>query len=306
MKVYNSTLTSHGAPFDPQEEPSPEDTAAKYLEIRGNSRVHITKSNSYSYFYYCNLIADGWGVLSTDASGGFVYLEANNCKVQTIKSGYGTYADGLCHNFFNNCDFDVASMATVMAGESDCEFNNTNAKCGTYFALLHSVRGNPDEVGTLKVTGGEIECASPAVYVKSQNAVIHFDRVKMAVKDGILLKSVFNDDPNATKINGHKCYGIHASFLDMDISGDIVHEDPDRDMWVYLDATTLKGGVKDAYISIDPSSKWIATSDSEVTIIGGAAVSQIDALPGVTITAYSGEEGTHTLESGGKLILKTL
>jgi len=125
-------------------------------------------------------------------------------------------------------------MAAIIAGEADCTFRDTKAKCGTYFAMIHCVMGMPAEVSTLKVTGGEIACKSPAVIVNSQNAIISFDGVKMASESGILVKSAINDDPNATKTKGQKVYGIHATFRGMDVAGDVVHEDTDRNMYVYL------------------------------------------------------------------------
>jgi len=75
-------------------------------------------------------------------------------------------------------------------------------------------------------------------------------------------------------------------------------------MTVYLESATLKGAIKDAQISINQRSKWIATADSNVTIVGSVDVSQIDAPAGVTITAVAGESGTHKLAGGGTLILK--
>lgn len=308
LKVYNSTLTAHGAPFDSVPKstgPGPGAmTPPEALEIEGNCRAHCTMSNSYSYFYDSTIIADGWAALSTDASMGFVRLEANNCKVKTVNSGYGTYADGGCHNFFNNCDFDSACMAAILAGESDITFNDTMAKCGTYFAMIHCVMGLPVEVSTLKVTGGDIVCKKPAVIIKSQNAIINFDSVKMASECGILVKSIWNDDPNATKTKGQKVYGIHAAFKDMDIAGDIVHEDPDRTMSVYLESTTLKGAIKDAYLTMDGASKWQATAYSKVTLTGSVDVEQFDAPKGVTIVAVASENGIYRLASGGTLVVK--
>jgi hypothetical protein len=306
LKVYNSTLTSNGVPFEPDITNTEQ---KKQLEIDGNSRTHVTLSNSYSYFYYCTVIAEGWAALSTDGAQGFVYLEANNCTVKTLKSGYGTYADGWCHNYINNCDFDVASMAGIIAGEADITFRNTKAKCGTYFALIHSI-GMPAEVSTLSVTGGEIATKSPVVLVKSANAEIKFDGVKMASESGILLKSTVSGDPqaaNAANTKGQDVYGIHATFKEMDIAGDIIHaEDKEnRTMTVYLESTTLSGAIKDALISINPLSMWIATADSNVTIIGNIVLSQIDAPAGVTITAVGAESGTFTLASGGTLIVST-
>ncbi|MBP1607843.1 MAG: hypothetical protein H6Q04_78 [Acidobacteria bacterium] len=305
LKVYNSTLTAHGVPFTPD---TTNTEQKKQLEIDGNSRAHVTLSNSYSYFYYSTIIADGWAALSTDGSEGFVYLEANNCKVQTVKAGYGTYADMGCHNVINNCDFDVANMAGIIAGEADITFKDTKAKCGTYFALIHSI-GAPAEVSTLKVTGGEIATKSPVVLVKSANAEIQFDGVKMASESGILIKSTISVDPqaaNAADPKGEKVYGIQATFKDMDVTGDIIHTEDkaNRIMTLYLVSTMLKGAVKDASISFNPLSQWMATADSNVTLVGSVDVSQIDAPSGVTINAVAGQSGTYKLASGGTLILK--
>jgi len=307
LKVYNSTLRANGVPF----EPNYTDTEQKkQLEIDGNSRTHVTLSGSYSYFYYCDVIAEGWAALSTDGAQGFVYLEANNCTVKTIKSGYGTYADMGCHVAINDCDFDVASMAGIMAGEADITFRNTKARCGSYFVLMHSI-GGPEELSYLKVTGGEIESKSPVVLLKSCNADLSFEGVKMSSESGILLKSVISVDPQAARAadtKGQDVYGIQATFKDMYVEGDLDHsvDKENRNMTVYLEATTLKGAIKDARISLDPRSRWIATADSNTTIIGEIDLSQIDAPAGVTINAVAQESGTFTLPGGGTLILKNL
>jgi len=305
LKVYNSTLTANGVPFEPDITNTEQ---KKQLEIDGNSRTHVTLSNSYSYFYYCTVIAEGWAALSTDGAEGFVYLEANNCTIKTLKSGYGTYADMGCHVYINNSDFDVASMAGIMAGNADITFKDTKAKCGTYFALIHNI-GTPDEYSALTVTGGEISTKSPVVLIKSANADISFDGVNMTSESGVLLKSAISVDPQSAKTaktKAQEVYGIHATFKDMYVEGDIDHsaDKEHRNMTVYLESTTLKGAIKDAQISINPRSKWIATADSNVIIVGSIDISQIDAPAGVTVTAVAGESGTHKLASGGTLILK--
>ena len=307
LRVYNSTLTSNGEPFT---EDLTSTTQKQQLEVDGNCRCHVTLSNSYSYFYYSTIVSQGWAALSTDGAEGFVYLEANNCTVKTIKSGYGTYADGACHNVLNNCTFDVASMAAIIAGEADCTFNHTDAKCGSYFAIIHCVMGSTAEMGTLKVTGGNISTKKAAIVVKSANAEIQVDGAKINSASGVILKSIVSTDPNAQKtahIKGQKVYGIHATLKNMDLEGDIDHSDDkeNRGMTVYLEQTTLKGAIKDASIKMNRLSKWFATKDSNVTIIGDVDISQIDAPAGITITAIASEAGTRKLASCGTLVLKT-
>jgi hypothetical protein len=307
LKVYNCTLTANGVPFTPDTTSTDQ---KKQLEIDGNSRAHVTLSNSYSYFYYSTIISEGWAALSTDAADGFVYLEANDCTVRTLKSGYGTYADGMCHNVINRSDFDVASMAAIIADEADVTFNDTKAKCGSYFALVHAIAGQSNVAATLKVKGGEIATKKAAVLVKSANSNISFDGSKIVSEKGVLIESCVSVDPGAAKLahpaKSEKVYGIHATFKNMDVAGDIVHtaDKENRDMTVYLESTTLRGVIKDAYLSMNRLSKWIATADSNVIIIGDVDVSQIDAPAGVTITAVASVSGKCKLASCGTLILQ--
>ena len=134
--------------------------------------------------------------------------------------------------------------------------------------------------------------------------------MKFNSESGILLKSAAVidelDAALAAPTKGEKVFGIHATLKNMDVTGDVVHtEDMDnRNMTVYLEGTTLKGAIKDAAISMNRLSKWVATADSNVTIVGEVDVSQIDAPAGVTITAVAGQSGTYKLASCGTLILK--
>jgi len=308
LKVYNSTLKANGIPFTPDFTKGGVSPGQKtQMEVDGNCRGHVTLSNSSSYFYYSTIIAGGWGALSTDISDGFVYLEANHCTVKTITSGYGTYADPGCHGVFNHCDLDVAAMAAIIAGEGDVTFNDTKAKCASYLALIHNISA-ATSVGTLKVTGGEISTGKAAIRVKSANAEIVLDGAKIRTANGVLLESMVTVDPNAAK-SAHPnepVYGIHATLKNMDLEGDIVHtaDKENRGMTIYLEATTLKGAIKDASLKMNRLSKWYATKDSNVTLIGDVDISQIDAPAGVTITAIAGEAGTHKLASCGTLVVK--
>jgi hypothetical protein len=305
MYVYNSYLHGHGAPFGPSAanlEDAGHPPAA--LEISGNCRTHCTQSNSETYFYDSTIIGDGWAALSTDGSEGYVKLEANNCKVQTILSGYGAYADGMCHDFFNSCDFDVADQAGIMAGECDMTFNDCTAVCGSYFAHIHCVMGMPAEVGTLTVKDCVINTGKDAVSIRSQNAIVNIEASEIIPDNGVLVHSIVNTDPNATKTGGKRVYGIHVNVKDSDLEGAILHEDPDREMNVTLTGSNLVGAIQGAILHFDEESTWTATNTSSVTIAGPVDQSQIDAPGGVTITAICAQEGTVTLPSGGTLILK--
>jgi hypothetical protein len=118
--------------------------------------------------------------------------------------------------------------------------------------------------------------------------------------------SVDPQPAKAADTKGQDVYGIQATFKDMYVEGDVDHsaDKENRNMTVYLESTTLKGAVKDARISINPRSEWVATADSNFTIIGDVNVSQIDTPEGITINAVSSESGSYTLAGEGTLILK--
>jgi hypothetical protein len=300
--VNNSTLIAHGIPFTPDITNTGQ---KKQLEVDGTARAHVTMSNSESYFNNSTIIADGWGALSTDASGGYVYVEANHCDIQTIKHGYGTYADHYCIVSLNNSKVTTAAHTAIVDKNGKVYLNNVDATAGKYCALIHNSGMPVSVVGTFKVRGGRIETTDAAILVKSTNADILLDGTKLASRKGILIKSQLSDDPGLPRPSeGQKVYGIHATFRDMDIAGDLVHTDKQRDMFVFLESTILKGAIKDAHISVDPASRWIATADSTATIIGNVDLAQIDAPKGVTISAIGSENGSYRLASGGTLNVK--
>ncbi len=304
LRVYDSIIYSHGIPYgDDIERPSAlMSTPPPPLEIDGNTRTHCSMSNSTTYFYDSTIICDGWAALSTESSEGYVYLEANNCDIICTKSGYGAYADPACHDFFNNCRFDMSNMAAIIAGNSDMTFNDCEADCGTYFALTHCVNGWKEEVADFTVNGGRIHTKKEAVLIKSHNAMIDLDGVDISSDEGVIVHTIFNDDPCKTPADGD-VFGVNVNMTDMDVKGDLIHEDPERDMWVKLASTTLTGGIQNAIVKFEPGAKFIATKDSKITLFGECDPAQIDAFEGVTVTVKGAEEATFDCPGGGKVVV---
>lgn len=315
LKVYDSTLISHGDPWNVEEK---EVTwvigpgMAKppvFLEIEGNMRTHCTVMDSESYFYDSTIIADSWAALSTDAAGDRVYLEANDCNVITTRSGYGTYADTGCYCVLNRCNLDVQNMAAIVAGESGVQLNDCTAKCGSYVVLNHVVGGGPGDaiftqVSNIAICGGKYRCQDPAVICKSVNSDILFDGAEIHSDCGVLLKSRINDDPCAPNPQGKSVYGIHATLKNMNTDNSILHEDPNRPMTLALENTSLVGAITGGVLlSLDPHSHWTANADSQVVLNGDVLLSQLDAIAGVTIAATGAVSQTVSLPSGGTLVV---
>lgn len=304
LSVYDSVIWSHGIPYG-ENIPAPTalmSSPPPALEIKGNTRTHCTMSNSQSFFYHSKIICDGWAALSTESSEGYVYLEANDCDVVCTKDGYGAYADPGCHDVFNNCNLEMARMAAILAGNCDMTFRDCKADCGTYFALMHCVNGWQEEVGDVIVEGGTIRTQKEAFLIKSDNANIELSEVDISSACGVLVHSIVNDDPCATPVT-EPAFGVNVTMNAMRVEGDLIHEDATRDMWVKLNSTTLSGAIRGAHLDMDAGSKWYATADSHVTLMGDVEPAQIDAPAGVTVTVGGGKAATFQLASGGCLIV---
>lgn len=304
LQVYDSVLNSHGAPFgsgEPQPT-APMQTPPPPLMIEGNSRTHCTMTNSRSYFERCLISADGWGALSTESAEGFASIEAVDCKIVTVRRGYTAYADPGCHVDLRHCQIDSADMAGIIGGEAEMSFMACDVQCRANFVVMHSVFGEPEEVGSLTVSGGRVRSVKDAVLVKSRNAVLTFEDTHITAGNGVLIHSVVNDDFLATPV-GEDPFGIEVKLREMDIQGDILHEDSQREMWLFLERSAVQGTIRGAHIALDSGSRWFAAADSEVTLMGQAGLDQFDAPAGVTIRLHGSGTGRYGLACGGVLEL---
>lgn len=131
--------------------------------------------------------------------------------------------------------------------------------------------------------------------------------MKLRSASGVLIHSLLNDDPCHTELAPYEeVYGVKAVLSDMDVAGDILHEDSQRVMAVNMRHAKLRGRIENAVILMDPASTWTATADSHVAITAFGPMGTIDALPGVTIYAKSDvlQPGATSLPSGGKLVVE--
>ncbi len=304
LRVYDSTLIANGGPLPADyvphigpgmmEPPPP-------LGISGTARASNATNGGRSYFYGSTIVADGWGAISTDMAGPGVYVEVNDSTVRTLSSGYGTYADNGCEVVFNNSDVDTASFTGIIAGQGIIRLNDTRAISHENGVMIHSVMGSDREIGRLSVVGGSIAAEQAAVFVKSANAEITLKHVVMTSQRGPVIRSVVNEDSNATRVSG-PVSGIDVSLVDMALNGDISHEDIQRGMTITMTGSQLRGAIRHATLAIDAGSRWTATADSTIMLAEGAEIGSIDALPGVEIVAQGGAQtGVRRLSSGGQL-----
>ncbi len=278
------------------------------LGLVGTARTVLVMGEAKAYLRDSRIEADGWGALSTDAARG-AYLEADNCDVVVRRSGYGTYADHGARVLVKRSRLDVATFGAVIAGDASVTFQDVKSQSQGNTVMIHSVMGSGTEVSRLAIQGGQLHSLNAAILVKSANAEIEVDGAALSASNGDLLLGVVNDDSFASKAApGTTVPGIRAAFKRSKLVGNILHLDPSRVMTVHLHGSSLTGAIRDATVSFDAGSRWTATADSTLTLLGPVALTQIDAVAGVTITAKAGaglaQHGRHALRSGGQLVVE--
>lgn len=308
VRVYDSTLTANGGPLPPgykphigpgmMQPPPP-------LGLEGDARTVLAMSNSRTYLYHTRIEADAWGALSTDATGGNLYLEANDCTVVVRRKGYGTYADFGAHVVINASRIDSGGDLGIIAGKARIDFDRVTGHAARNGVMIHSVMAfDPAETGELTLKDSTFTSDGPVVLVKSANALIQVDGGHPSSKSGVLLEVRKNDDPNATKTQGRQVPGVRMTLRATKLAGDVIATDPERTTTVELAGAQLSGALKGVTLIADAHSHWTARADSQVVLAASTPASVIDAPAGVTIHARSLARKDHLrLPSGGTLIV---
>lgn len=163
------------------------------LGLIGNVRATNIVDNGTVYYDNSIIRTHGWGALSSDDPK-HIHLYATNTTIETIGSGYGSYAIGDSLNHFSHCTFKVADVGLIMAGGGSADFTDgTVVNSGRYGVMMHSGSG-----GTLKIDkASAFNTQSTAIEVKGRAANIVVDGASIKAGNGIILQAMINDDPYA-------------------------------------------------------------------------------------------------------------
>ena len=86
--------------------------------------------------------------------------------------------------------------------------------------------------------------AGACILTKSANFYGVLDGVTMDSWNGVLIHTMINSDANVNNIaDGDATIGSDVTFMNMDVTGDIIHDDYQRELYLTLDNTTLTGAV---------------------------------------------------------------
>jgi len=308
--AYDCELRTLGGGLTPENFTPPEDTGVWFppagLKLDGDCRSVLTMNGGKTVYNRCTVFCDAWGALATDCALGYVLLVANDCKVICDGNGYITYSDDDTHVVLNNCEMISATVGGIQAGESDLSFHGCKARCGQHFVMIHEVLNDYQTIGLSRITDCDIECGGPVVLIKEAACDCYIARSRLKADNGVLIRMMVSDDENVTKLRPDEVsFGANITMDDMEAEGDIINEVGDRDIILRLTETSLTGAMKNVVLQLFNVSKWMATADSEITLVGPVADGAIDAKAGVTIRAKAGEgcmlSGKHILPSGGVL-----
>lgn len=162
------------------------------LGIRGNNRATLVVADGTVHYNHTHIRAEAWGALSTDNPKGEIKLYANDCVIETVRSGYGAYTVGNTLDSFSNTRFEVADYGLIMASGSALFTNGSVVNSRRIGVMAHGGAS-----GTLTVNNGSVIRAEKAVIqLKSSSPDIVVEDAKLISKSGVILEAFVNDDPD--------------------------------------------------------------------------------------------------------------
>lgn len=198
------------------------------LGIRGNVRTtNVLGDNTTCTYIGSRLVADGWGVLSVDASRN-PKLTAINSRIElTGTSGYGSYAIGNSTNAFYGSVIDVPTHGVIVTGghaifaassKDTLERLDAELKLGLTRGELEALEPRQTMVksgrygvmswgdATVKIADATEFNTGEAVFL-NKGATIAIDvdgsgGAKLNPRNGVIFQAIDNDDPGPVMTAG--------------------------------------------------------------------------------------------------------
>ena len=217
------------------------------------------------------------------------------------------------------------------------------ADCGTFYAentalaTDNDLRSTKDYNDYGEAVGAYIDDVSGDIFlIRSTSADIQLKNVTMDSYNGVLVHTVLNADSMGNFLaagDGEQVNPVAVSMEDMDVTGDILHEDYQRQMTVDLEHTTLTGklvsGTMDSWnrqwadygevnwvvddsfdadygiaLTVGDGAAWNVTGDSSLkslTVMEGGTVQGDITLDGEPLTPEPGKTYTGDIQVTGSI-----
>jgi hypothetical protein len=164
------------------------------LGIRGNNRATLVVADGTVHYNHTHIRAEAWGALSTDNPKGEIKLYADDCLIETLRSGYGAYTVGNTLDSFSNTRFEVADYGIIMASGSAIFTNGSVVNSRRIGVMAHGGAS-----GSLTIDKHSMFHTEKAVIqLKSSSPDIRIDGARLHSRSGVILEAFVNDDPDGS------------------------------------------------------------------------------------------------------------
>lgn len=213
-------------------------------------------TNCRLFLYGSTVMGSSDGIVASN--DGEIYAAAsdsdqNSTELRAVMEKTGAPRDVSWKDYADDASGEMMD-STIMGGQTAVQFHMPDQG--------HSGAGNK-RTGTLYMDGGALvtdeslisggvdgltaynrHYAGACIVTKSTQANMLLDGTTMDSWNGVLVHTMINSDPNVNNIaDGDVAPGSNITFRRMDVSGDIIHDDYQRELRLVLDGTTLTGGI---------------------------------------------------------------
>ena len=204
----------------------------------GTNRLCQLCDNGTVVYDNCDLISNGWGVLSIDGTDKYNEMIVKNSRLTLSgprSHGYGAFCIGGNHVRFEGCDVNVTGYPLMLRGMMDkgrAEIVRSNIR-GRRFGLL----AMGDTHSVLTIAGSDFETDKSTMVFKGSATSVNITETAMRPGNGVILQLMDNDESGMTGQD----FKIPVGEVDQPLPGrDLTHAGED-DIRMTLTACRLTG-----------------------------------------------------------------
>lgn len=165
----------------------------------GTNRLCQLCDNGTVVYDNCDLISNGWGILSIDGTDKYNDMLVKNSRLTLSgprSHGYGAFCIGGNHVRFEGCDVNVTGYPLMLRGMMDkgrAEIVDSKIR-GRRFGLL--AMGDTHSVLTL--AGSDFETGKSTMVFKGSATTVNITETAMRPGNGVILQLMDNDESGMT------------------------------------------------------------------------------------------------------------
>ena len=256
--LYNTAIVSHtwGAWSTDSARQGLDFIAWRSLGLSQGGYGAYADTSCHVFLYGSTLTGSSDGIVASNNGEIYVTNSADETITTDLRAFMGRTANArdLCWTD-NSASADDIRESTITGGQAAVQFHMPDQG--------HSGARNQTQ-GTLYMRGGSLvtdesliqggidgiaaynrHYAGACIVTKSANFSGVLDGTEMDSWNGVLIHTMINSDSNVNHIaDGDSTIGSTVTFMNMDVTGDIIHDDYQRELYLTLDNTTLTGAVR--------------------------------------------------------------